>query len=332
MKRINYIDTMKAMGITLVVLGHAAWLNGDFYTLIYSFHMPLFFFLSGYLASSKREVKLSLVKLFQRLILPFTFFFLISYLFWLPLNIFSDGQASKMEWFDPLNRLVTSKADSFHINGVLWFFPCLIIISLAQIIFFSALKPIYNFVITSGMLVIMLLFNELISERWFWSIDSAVVGMFFYQLGVLVKRVNFLSYAMFNNEFKIYLILLFTIPIFYYLALLNGRVDIRELKFGVFPILFPLIACLGIFILFLISKKLKPRPTYQWLAISSIVIFPLHLIVFRFLHKIEVRIIPNTWHLFDLLPYVNTLIAIFFLVFVFRFIKSQAPKLIGLSN
>lgn len=79
-------------------------------------------FLSGYLASSKREVKLSLVKLFQRLILPFTFFFLISYLFWLPLNIFSDGQASKMEWFDPLNRLVTSKADSFHINGVLWFF------------------------------------------------------------------------------------------------------------------------------------------------------------------------------------------------------------------
>ncbi|MBT2153199.1 acyltransferase family protein [Pseudoalteromonas tetraodonis] len=76
MKRINYIDTMKAMGITLVVLGHAAWLNENIYTLIYSFHMPLFF-LSGYLASSKREVKQSLIKLFQRLILPFTFFFLI---------------------------------------------------------------------------------------------------------------------------------------------------------------------------------------------------------------------------------------------------------------
>jgi len=44
MKCINYIDTMKAMGITLVVLGHAAWLNEDIYTLIYSFHMPLFFF------------------------------------------------------------------------------------------------------------------------------------------------------------------------------------------------------------------------------------------------------------------------------------------------
>lgn len=115
-----------------------------------------------------------------------------------------------MQWFDPLSRLVTSKADSFHINGVLWFFPCLIVISLAQIVFFSALKPIYSFVITSGVLVLMLLSNELISERWFWSIDSAVIGMFFYQLGVLVKRVNLLSYAVFNNEFKTYLILLFS--------------------------------------------------------------------------------------------------------------------------
>ena len=68
----------------------------------------------------------------------------------------------------------------------------------------------------------MLLSNELISERWFWSIDSAVIGMFFYQLGVLVKRVNLLSYAVFNYDFKTYLILLFTIPIFYYLALLNA--------------------------------------------------------------------------------------------------------------
>ena len=330
MTRINYIDNMKAIGITLVVLGHAAWLNEDVYTLIYSFHMPLFFFLSGFLASSKREVKQSLIKLFQRLILPFTFFFLISYLFWLPLNILGDGQASKMQWFDPLSRLVTSKADSFHINGVLWFFPCLIIISLAQVIFFSALKPIYSFVIISGMLLLMLLSNELISERWFWSIDSAVIGMFFYQLGVLVKRVNLLSYAVFNNEFKTYLILLFTIPIFCYLALLNGRVDIRELKFGAFPLLFPLIACLGIFILFLISKKLKPRPIFQWLAISSIVIFPLHLIVFRFLHKIEVKIIPNIWYLFDLLPYLNTCIAICCLVFVFKFLKSKTPRLIGL--
>ena len=32
----------------------------------------------------------------------------------------------------------------------------------------------------------------------------------FYQLGVLVKRVNLLSYVVFNDEFKTYLILLFS--------------------------------------------------------------------------------------------------------------------------
>ena len=133
MKCINQIDNMKAMGITLVVLGHAAWLDQDIYF---------------------------------NILIPYAIV-LISYLSWLPLNILGDGQVCKIQWFDPLSWLITSKADSFHINGVLWFFPCLIVISLAQIVFFSALKPIYSFVITSGVLVLMLLSNELISEGGF---------------------------------------------------------------------------------------------------------------------------------------------------------------------
>ena len=53
-KRNLIIDTTKAYGIVLVVIGHAPGIPELLISLIYSFHMPLFFFISGYLLSSNR--------------------------------------------------------------------------------------------------------------------------------------------------------------------------------------------------------------------------------------------------------------------------------------
>lgn len=49
-KRIEYIDLAKAIAILLMVLGHCASLNDIplIRSVIYSFHMPLFFIISGY--------------------------------------------------------------------------------------------------------------------------------------------------------------------------------------------------------------------------------------------------------------------------------------------
>uniref|UniRef100_UPI001C2F5592 acyltransferase family protein n=1 Tax=Micrococcus sp. GbtcB5 TaxID=2824750 RepID=UPI001C2F5592 len=49
--RVEWIDTAKGMGIFLVILGHTGSLGGRITNYIYSYHMPLFFFLSGYLFS-----------------------------------------------------------------------------------------------------------------------------------------------------------------------------------------------------------------------------------------------------------------------------------------
>lgn len=54
-KRITYLDSLKAILILLVILGHAVQFNTEEYEtnplfqFIYSFHMPLFLFISGYL-------------------------------------------------------------------------------------------------------------------------------------------------------------------------------------------------------------------------------------------------------------------------------------------
>lgn len=49
MKRNNTLDMLKGIGIFLVVLGHATFVNNKIITYIFSFHLPLFFIVSGIL-------------------------------------------------------------------------------------------------------------------------------------------------------------------------------------------------------------------------------------------------------------------------------------------
>lgn len=50
----DFLDAMKGMGILLVVLGHVSLIE-PLNTVIYAFHMPLFFFISGFLFFSSRK-------------------------------------------------------------------------------------------------------------------------------------------------------------------------------------------------------------------------------------------------------------------------------------
>jgi len=55
-KRISYFDLAKGIGIILVVLGHMENIDASLRVWISSFHMPLFFVVSGMLMAAKKEV------------------------------------------------------------------------------------------------------------------------------------------------------------------------------------------------------------------------------------------------------------------------------------
>ena len=63
------IDIMKGIGIILVMLGHQ---NLPINTLIYSFHMPLYFIISGFFYREK-SILPSIKKDFRRLFVPYIF-------------------------------------------------------------------------------------------------------------------------------------------------------------------------------------------------------------------------------------------------------------------
>lgn len=88
--RIAYLDSLKGFAIILVILGHIIqmWYDSDFthnkvWLYIYSFHMPLFMFISGYITgiySNKLSISQFSTKRFIQLIVPL-FFWTSIYLF-----------------------------------------------------------------------------------------------------------------------------------------------------------------------------------------------------------------------------------------------------------
>lgn len=79
MERLVYIDILKGIAIIMVVMGHmfvpyTDYLQSPVNQMIYSVHMPLFIFLSGFvfhLSKGKNGIKTTVTKRVLSLLLPF---------------------------------------------------------------------------------------------------------------------------------------------------------------------------------------------------------------------------------------------------------------------
>ena len=80
-----YIDVMKGLLITLVVIGHLPYFDYDSrtLTLIYSFHMHAFLIIGGILSHVNEDTKFStiLVKRIKGTLIPYFVFYIISLIF-----------------------------------------------------------------------------------------------------------------------------------------------------------------------------------------------------------------------------------------------------------
>lgn len=68
--RLKYIDLLKGFGVVMVVIGHMHY-SENVDKLIYGFHMPLFFFISGYLYHTPDNVFVYIKRKFRTLLIPY---------------------------------------------------------------------------------------------------------------------------------------------------------------------------------------------------------------------------------------------------------------------
>ncbi|MGL5354984.1 MAG: acyltransferase family protein [Cetobacterium sp.] len=118
--RIEYIDTLKGILIVLVVIGHTG-INPSIQKWIYSFHMPLFFIISGFFY--KFDSNIVSYKRVKRLLLPFLIYTLMAVIFpGLPLLIL---KSKELEW----EKIFYLKERIFF-NTPIWFLIVLFFIEI----------------------------------------------------------------------------------------------------------------------------------------------------------------------------------------------------------
>ena len=133
-KRIAYIDIAKGIGILLVALAHAdiSLFSPYLHKFIYSFHIPLFFFLSGYFFNPDTPFWTLLKKRFNSLLKPY--FVTILFIYIVSISF------TNMRFMTAFGRIVKSLyATGHYIDWVqLWFLPSLFVTSLFALLFYRA--------------------------------------------------------------------------------------------------------------------------------------------------------------------------------------------------
>lgn len=134
--RIEYLDSLKAFAIFCVVLGHSiqcfdkTGVMNEVYSVIYSFHMPLFMVISGFFISKLFAMRIDRVVMqkSRQLLLPVVTFSVLAYIISIATPIDFVGDSTYIEYV---------------FGGKMWFlkylFACIIFACLSKLLFRNTL-------------------------------------------------------------------------------------------------------------------------------------------------------------------------------------------------
>lgn len=191
-ERMEYISTSRIIGILLVVFGHSypfdvhipqyLW---KIYNFIYLFHMPLFIFISGYLATrSPCAPKEYIVKRAWRLLIPYFSLSLIAFVpKMLVQNYLSDSVEFSLAWL-VRSELVPRE----NVWGHFWYIPVIFAFGVFFALCGSALRK------NKKALFLTLIFSYALlylpnTTDWF-ALEDIRKNLFYYVLGVALGCVK----------------------------------------------------------------------------------------------------------------------------------------------
>lgn len=213
--KILWVNRAKGIGILLVVLGHvlrglnnAGIFVGSIFNnidyAIYTFHMPLFFFLSGifFLKSlKKRRLKSFLKDKINILLYLYILWSIIQFVIQLGLNKYTNGSVNVEDFIKIF----------YHPIGQMWFLYVLLMIFIVNAFIFSLLSEKYSLLILIS-LCILGVGLRIFSGESYHVINKFSSNFLFFQLGIFWSVFNL------KNKIKpsyIGVLLLFIIAVFY---------------------------------------------------------------------------------------------------------------------
>ncbi len=301
--RLFFLDSARGFCMLLVILGHIWESDAPLPVLIYSFHIPLFFIISGillgYTQTADRDIRTIIRSRLRGLIIPYLFF-----------EIVFAGIYGILNHFDFGNQNIFGALLLNPLNVPLWFLPTLFISELLLILLLKAEKSGRLMMAVSVLLYLIPFFVKNGSDPAV-QISPAAAGTFgrtmqtwFSSFGFHVNGGSFLSAALrcctsvgftalgyagcsrIQKDSPHPAPLLLLLVLDGALALLNGKTGIYKLTFGN-PFLFTLCAASGSFLVLSLLKRRRIR-ILEWIGKNTLVFLGLHIIALR-----AVQMIPG---------------------------------------
>ena len=188
--RIEYIDLFRAFGIILMIMGHIGF-GGYFDKWIHAFHMPLFFFVSGWFYKSKKDLKSQIIKKVRSLLVPYVCFEIIQ---WAVLMVFVPEyrplQTLFYIFFENTYKIPIENG-TFGISpipGAMWFLTAIFFCEVIYMLLDKIFACNYKLHISIAILVCAgMLAPKFLPFRLPWALDASLVGMGFFHIARSVK-------------------------------------------------------------------------------------------------------------------------------------------------
>ena len=287
-QRIQWLDNLRAIAIFFVVLGHTVGLPETAQKLIFSFHMPIFFWISGLFAKDSiraETLKGFILKRWRKRLIPYASFSVISYVAWFWVFRHFGSQAEMN--ISPLRPIVgffygNGINDWLVANTVLWFFLCLFV---TEILFYFVIKVpsvIWMVMALAGFSAAGYLdvyFNPPDGFRLPWNIDIALTTVVFYGAGYLSK-----GYVLGKSGSSPWRWPVMGLSLLLYVAfsLLNSKVALVAGVYGNYAF-FYLAGFSGICFWMEVAHAIPPSRLLSKIGKNTLTIFALHLLVFPFI-------------------------------------------------
>lgn len=282
MQRVHYIDLMKGLGILLVILGHMQQLiSPRILFVIYTFHIPLFYFISGTLYQEKyndlKRIDYT-KKIGKSLLYPYLTLFIANMLF----GLLKDGMSKLPKYL--LSFMYSNYIFDSNYVGAIWFLGSLFVV---EILFFFIHNSKHKKKAIFIMIIIGVLTKIIVTVYGyrfpFW-IDISIYGLLFYYIGYRIKNKKIKIQHIFIS-ILLYIGSIYLNVNFFDNLMLKGHFDLLYLKIGC-SILYILSAMSAIIIVLFICKKIGKCLLIEEFGRNSLVMMGTHIIILQISTKI----------------------------------------------
>lgn len=309
--KIDYINLAKGIVIFLVIWVHAPcpnWLTAD---LVNCF----FFFISGFFFK-RYSFGDFMTKQFNGLLIPFGFFYILSYPFRIIVHLWDNRSLDNFDWGCLLDIFKSlPEADYLFVNVPLWFIMAIFFVRL----YYWFLTYLPKWVLLLLSIIILMTREEIFNISTPFMINNAVYFLAYFMLGNILKPYLFALIG--KVKTRIMLIILALLLMLVY-NLYADKID--------FPvIIYPLyLICFSIVVIsicaFLDSKKFMDP--LRFLGNNTLSVLGYHVMILIFFNRIAFKLLGASLPWAGFICSVLTALVLFFII---GFSNKYIPGLVG---